>query len=136
MQSDHPSPPPSCIYIRPRTINLLSLIIAAIQMSSFIMHASCVVAAAALTLATASSVEPTRALRDVPRPTEIGLQARQDGGDSVCSVFGVDFQGGGSYFINSNSNDNFTLVAEFEGCECSSTHKRLIRWALTKPRSE
>ncbi|KAK0923740.1 hypothetical protein LTR91_006016 [Friedmanniomyces endolithicus] len=86
-------------------------------MSSFIRHASCVVAAAALTLATASSVEPTRALRDVPQPTEIGLQARQDGGDSVCSVFGVDFQGGGSYFMNSNSNDNFTLVAEFEGCQ-------------------
>ncbi|KAK0840127.1 hypothetical protein LTS02_015622 [Friedmanniomyces endolithicus] len=81
------------------------------------MRTSCLVAAATLTLATASSVEVTRAMRDSPRPTEVDLRARQDGGDSACSVFGIDFQGGGSYFINSNSNDNFTLVAEFEGCQ-------------------
>ncbi|KAK1814195.1 hypothetical protein LTR12_011393 [Friedmanniomyces endolithicus] len=64
-------------------------------------------------------------MRDSPRPTEVDLQARQDGGDSACSVFGIDFQGGGSYFINSNSNDNFTLVAEFEGCESFYTHECL-----------
>ncbi|KAK0944686.1 hypothetical protein LTR29_003913 [Friedmanniomyces endolithicus] len=87
------------------------------RISFFMMRTSNLVAAATLTLATAFSLEPTRALRDSPRPTELGLQARQDGGDSACSVFGIDFQGGGSYFINSNSNDNFTLVAEFEGCQ-------------------
>lgn len=41
---------------------------------------------------------------------------RQMNASSVCSTFGVDFQSGGNYFINSNSNESFTFVSKFEGC--------------------
>lgn len=41
---------------------------------------------------------------------------RQMNASSVCTTFGVDFQSGGNYFINSNSNESFTLVSKFEGC--------------------
>ncbi|KAL9065001.1 MAG: hypothetical protein Q9157_007631 [Trypethelium eluteriae] len=34
-----------------------------------------------------------------------------------CISFGMDFQDGGSYFQNSLSQDNFTFVSEFEGCQ-------------------
>ncbi|KAF2808430.1 uncharacterized protein BDZ99DRAFT_55601 [Mytilinidion resinicola] len=34
----------------------------------------------------------------------------------VCDAFGIDYVDGGSYFINTNSQDNFTFVTEFEGC--------------------
>ncbi|KAL9096899.1 MAG: hypothetical protein Q9165_000863 [Trypethelium subeluteriae] len=39
-----------------------------------------------------------------------------DNPNSVCYSFGIDFVDGGSYFINTNSNDNFTCVSQFEGC--------------------
>jgi hypothetical protein len=32
-----------------------------------------------------------------------------------CNAFGMDFQDGGSYFINSASTDNFTSVTQFTG---------------------
>lgn len=41
---------------------------------------------------------------------------RQMNSNSTCQVFGIDFQNGGSYFINSASNANFTIVSQFEGC--------------------
>lgn len=44
------------------------------------------------------------------------LIKRQNNANSTCSVYGVDFQNGGSYFINSGSNGDFTAVSEFEGC--------------------
>jgi hypothetical protein len=34
---------------------------------------------------------------------------------SVCTSFGIDFQDGGAYFINSLSTNNFTAVSQFEG---------------------
>lgn len=37
-----------------------------------------------------------------------------------CSSFGIDFQDGGSYFINSLDTNPFTSVVEFEGCEGSA----------------
>jgi len=36
--------------------------------------------------------------------------------NSVCNTFGIDFKDGNSYFINTLSNDSFTCVSEFEGC--------------------
>lgn len=39
----------------------------------------------------------------------------------VCESYGIDFQSGGSYFINTASNDSFTAVSEFSGtleCRC------------------
>lgn len=36
---------------------------------------------------------------------------------ATCESYGIDFVGGGSYFINSNSDDYFTAVSEFSGCE-------------------
>ena len=39
-----------------------------------------------------------------------------DNTNSTCLSFGIDFVDGGSYFINTNSNANFTCVSQFEGC--------------------
>ena len=39
----------------------------------------------------------------------------QDDTPNPCVAYGMDFQNGGSYFQNSNSNDNFTFVSEFDG---------------------
>jgi hypothetical protein len=36
--------------------------------------------------------------------------------NSVCNSYGVDFVDEGHYFINSISNDNFTSVSRFMGC--------------------
>lgn len=34
---------------------------------------------------------------------------------SDCVSYGVDFQDGGSYFINSLSTANFTITSQFDG---------------------
>jgi hypothetical protein len=36
--------------------------------------------------------------------------------ESVCYSYGIDFVDEGHYFINSLSNDDFTSVSTFEGC--------------------
>ena len=36
--------------------------------------------------------------------------------DSICYSYGVDFVDEGHYFINTLSNDSFTSVSTFEGC--------------------
>lgn len=36
--------------------------------------------------------------------------------NSVCNSFGIDFQDEGHYFINQASNESFTAVSQFEGC--------------------
>ncbi|RMY72614.1 hypothetical protein D0863_04395 [Hortaea werneckii] len=41
---------------------------------------------------------------------------RQNNADSTCQVFGLDFQDGGSYFLNSNSSQNFMASYLFKGC--------------------
>jgi len=33
----------------------------------------------------------------------------------VCESYGIDFQNGASYFIDTNSNAAFTAVTEFSG---------------------
>ena len=45
---------------------------------------------------------------------------RQQNPDSVCSAYGIDFQNGGSYFINSLSDANFTCVTKFEGYQVAT----------------
>lgn len=35
--------------------------------------------------------------------------------ESRCKSYGVDFQDGGSYFVDSGSNENFTAYSTFEG---------------------
>jgi hypothetical protein len=35
--------------------------------------------------------------------------------NSICESFGIDFQDGGSYFINQASTDQFQAVSQFEG---------------------
>jgi len=59
------------------------------------------------------------------------LFGRQMNADSTCSVFGVDFQNGGSYFININSTTQnttaqFMLVEEFEGCNNDTASLMLV----------
>ncbi|KAI5363338.1 hypothetical protein Slin15195_G107240 [Septoria linicola] len=36
--------------------------------------------------------------------------------DSVCYSYGIDFQNGGSYFIDSRITESFTVVSQFEHC--------------------
>ncbi|KYG48493.1 hypothetical protein M433DRAFT_60989 [Acidomyces richmondensis BFW] len=54
------------------------------------------------------------------------LIKRQNNANSTCSVYGVDFQNGGSYFINSGSSGDFTAVSEFEGCNNESASVLLV----------
>lgn len=44
------------------------------------------------------------------------LFARQMNANSTCNAYGIDYQDGGSYFVNTNSNASFTCVTKFEGC--------------------
>ena len=47
---------------------------------------------------------------------ELQLLRRQNNADSTCYAYGIDFQNGGDYFINTLSNESFTCVSQFEGC--------------------
>ena len=55
------------------------------------------------------------------------LTTRQDSPTSNCSVYGIDFVDGGSYFINSNSTANFTVVQQFSGCNDDSASVLLVQ---------
>lgn len=46
--------------------------------------------------------------------------------NSVCNTFGIDFVDGNSYFINTLSNDSFTCVSEFEGCNADVADIMLV----------
>ena len=43
-----------------------------------------------------------------------------------CVSFGIDFQDGGSYFQNKSSNDPFTFVSTFEGCQNDVANNILV----------
>jgi hypothetical protein len=43
-----------------------------------------------------------------------------------CNTYGLDFQDGGNYFINTNSNDSFTFVSSFVGCQNDTASVMLI----------
>jgi len=55
------------------------------------------------------------------------LTTRQDSPTSNCSVYGIDFVDGGSYFINSNSTANFTVVQQFSGCNDDEASVLLVQ---------
>lgn len=55
------------------------------------------------------------------------LTTRQDSPTSNCSVYGIDFVDGGSYFINSNSTANFSVVQQFSGCNDDSASVLLVQ---------
>ena len=46
--------------------------------------------------------------------------------DSICYSYGVDFVDDGSYFINTASNDSFTSVSTFEGCNQDKAEVLLV----------
>lgn len=54
------------------------------------------------------------------------LETRQDYANSTCSVFGIDFVDGGSYFINSNSTSDFSCVQQFDCCNDDSASILLV----------
>lgn len=54
---------------------------------------------------------------------EGGLTKRQSPG---CNTYGLDFQDGGNYFINTNSNASFTFVSSFMGCQNDTASVMLI----------
>jgi hypothetical protein len=51
---------------------------------------------------------------------------RQEHLNSTCSFFGVDFEEGGNYFINTNSQDPFTFLTVFEGCNNATADLSLV----------
>ncbi|KAI7341439.1 hypothetical protein KC315_g104 [Hortaea werneckii] len=51
---------------------------------------------------------------------------RQNNADSTCQVFGKDFQAGGSYFLNSNSSQNFMASYQFRGCNDATADVMLV----------
>lgn len=51
---------------------------------------------------------------------------RQMDASSVCTTYGVDFEDGGSYFINANSNASFTFVSKFDGCNNDTASLQLV----------
>lgn len=57
-----------------------------------------------------------------PRNIPNTLSTRADDDDfpynetSICYSYGIDFQHGGNYFINSQSSDSFTCVSQFDQC--------------------
>ncbi|RMZ02134.1 hypothetical protein D0862_06129 [Hortaea werneckii] len=51
---------------------------------------------------------------------------RQNNADSTCQVFGMDFQDGGSYFLNSNSSQNFMASYQFRGCNDATADVMLV----------
>ena len=55
------------------------------------------------------------------------IATRQDSPTSNCSVYGIDFVDGGSYFINSNSTVDFTTVQQFTGCNDDSADVLLVQ---------
>ncbi|KAM0704512.1 hypothetical protein Q7P35_008746 [Cladosporium inversicolor] len=55
------------------------------------------------------------------------LTTRQDSPTSNCSVYGIDFVDGGSYFINSDSTANFTVVQQFSGCNDDEASVLLVQ---------
>jgi hypothetical protein len=55
------------------------------------------------------------------------LTTRQEDPTSNCSVYGIDFVDGGSYFINSESTVDFTTVQQFSGCNDDSADVLLVQ---------
>jgi hypothetical protein len=51
-----------------------------------------------------------------PNNPQSGPHTFEGNPESVCYSYGVDFVDEGHYFINTQSNDNFTSVSTFEGC--------------------
>ncbi|KAI6840977.1 hypothetical protein KC340_g2595 [Hortaea werneckii] len=51
---------------------------------------------------------------------------RQNNADSTCQVFGLDFQDGGSYFLNGNSSQNFMASYQFRGCNDATADVMLV----------
>jgi hypothetical protein len=45
---------------------------------------------------------------------------------SVCSTSGVNYQDGGDYFINTNSNQAFLIVSTFQGCNNDTADVSLV----------
>ncbi|KAF2655214.1 hypothetical protein K491DRAFT_434841 [Lophiostoma macrostomum CBS 122681] len=50
----------------------------------------------------------------------------QDDPEQTCYSYGIDFQNGGSYFQNSLSNDNFTFVSQYSGCQNDFAYNILV----------
>ncbi|KAK4984633.1 hypothetical protein LTR50_006483 [Elasticomyces elasticus] len=49
-----------------------------------------------------------------------------NGTNSICLSYGIDFISGGNYFINTNSNESFTSVSQFEGCNAGKANILLV----------
>jgi hypothetical protein len=57
---------------------------------------------------------------------EIYIFKRQMNSNSTCTTYGVDYQDGGNYFINTNSNRAFTFVSGFQGCNNATAQLSLV----------
>lgn len=55
------------------------------------------------------------------------LETRQDDTNSTCLVYGINYIDGGTYFVDSNSESNFTAVQLFEDCNKDDAYVLLVQ---------
>lgn len=56
----------------------------------------------------------------------VHLLERQMNASSICTTSGVDYQDGGNYTINTNSNEPFTFISTFQGCNNDTAEFTLV----------
>lgn len=54
------------------------------------------------------------------------VMKRQMNASSVCSTSGVNYQDGGDYFVNTNSNQAFLIISTFQGCNNDTADVSLV----------
>ncbi|KAI7028014.1 hypothetical protein KC355_g126 [Hortaea werneckii] len=84
----------------------------------FTMYAFWALAATTALQRTFASPAPGQELSDIV--------SRQKNTDSTCQAFGLDFQDGGSYFLNSNSSHDFMASYQFRGCNDATADVMLV----------
>ncbi|RMY60460.1 hypothetical protein D0865_01520 [Hortaea werneckii] len=82
------------------------------------MYAFWALAATTALQRTFASPAPGQDFSDIAR--------RQNNAGSTCQVFGLDFQDGGSYFLNSNSSQNLMASYQFRGCNDATADVMLV----------
>ncbi|KAK6438866.1 hypothetical protein LTR95_004930 [Oleoguttula sp. CCFEE 5521] len=84
------------------------------------------VAFAAIAASVGLLITTASALPDGRTPSPAHIFRRQMNANSTCNAYGIDFQNGGSYFINTLSQANFTCVTQFEGCNNDTASIMLV----------
>ena len=89
------------------------------------MHSRSLLLAAAITFSSIAIAGRTQDIRSNKEPSSdiLNILNRRQSDDfpynetSICLSYGIDYQNGGSYFIDSRSTESFTVVSQFDDCE-------------------